>query len=63
MKRGRGACPCLSVACEPSGARHEDARGLFADVKLGDEFSRFPVNTQKQRDGLLARIDRRLAKV
>jgi hypothetical protein len=36
---------------------HEDPRGLFADLKLSDDFSRFPVNTPKQRERLLARID------
>ena len=40
---------------------HEDPKGLFADVKFAADFSRFPVNTQNQRDKLLARIDRFLA--
>jgi hypothetical protein len=41
---------------------HEDPRGLFADVKLTDDFARHPVNTEKQRANLLARIDRHLAR-
>jgi hypothetical protein len=41
---------------------HEDPSGLFADVKLSTDFSRHPVNTEKQRTNLLARIDRHLAK-
>ena len=40
---------------------HEDPRGLFADAKLGGDFSRFPVNTPKQQEKLLARIDRFLS--
>ena len=41
---------------------HEDPRGLFADIKFADDFSRFPVNTPKQREKLLARIDRSLSR-
>lgn len=40
---------------------HEDPRGLFADVKFADDFSRFPVNTLRQQQQLAARIDRVLA--
>ena len=42
---------------------HEDPKGLFADVKLASDFSRFPVNTAKQQEKLLGRIDRFLSKV
>ncbi len=36
---------------------HEDAAGLFADVKLnGNEFDRFPVKTRQERELLLALI-------
>ena len=41
---------------------HEDKKGLFADVKLTHDFSRFPVNTLKQQEKLLERIDRLLSK-
>jgi hypothetical protein len=41
---------------------HEDPKGLFADIKLAEDFSRFPVNTAKQRVRLLERIDRFLTK-
>lgn len=33
---------------------HEDPTGVFADVKLsGNEFERFPVNTQQEQESLL----------
>jgi len=35
---------------------HEDAAGLFADVKVGKEFDRLPVNTIEERQALLARV-------
>jgi hypothetical protein len=35
---------------------HEDPSGLHADVRLGPEFSRFRVETEEERDELLARI-------
>jgi hypothetical protein len=35
---------------------HEDPSGLHADVRLGPEFSRFRVETEKERDELLTRI-------
>lgn len=41
---------------------HEDPAGRFADLKLADDFARFPVNTQRQQDLLVARVDRRIAK-
>ena len=43
---------------------HEDPKGLFADVRLdpAGDFVRLPVNTQRQRRALLARIDRSLAR-
>jgi hypothetical protein len=41
---------------------HEDPAGLFADVKLGAEFNRYPVNTKRERTALLSRIDRTLKK-
>ena len=39
---------------------HEDASGLFADVRLEDDFVRLPVTTAAQRKSLLRKIDRRL---
>lgn len=41
---------------------HEDAAGLFVDVSSGDDFNRYPVNTLKERQALLAAIDRALQK-
>jgi len=35
---------------------HEDPTGLFADVRLKDDFERFSVNTQKERHLLLKKI-------
>ena len=35
---------------------HEDPAGLFADVRLGDEFERVRVNTAAERKELLRRI-------
>jgi hypothetical protein len=39
---------------------HEDPAGLFADLKIGAQFERYPVNTQRERTALLAAIDRGL---
>jgi hypothetical protein len=39
---------------------HEDAAGLFVDVRTNDEFQRFPVSTTSQRDDLLVRVRRAL---
>ncbi len=35
---------------------HEDGSGLYADVKLTGDFERFRVETDEERDFLLARI-------
>lgn len=35
---------------------HEDPAGLFADVRLGEDFDRFPVGTRAQQRALLQRI-------
>jgi hypothetical protein len=40
---------------------HEDPGGLFADLRVGVEFDRYPVNTKKEREALLTAIDRALA--
>jgi hypothetical protein len=39
---------------------HEDPAGLFADLGIGNEFDRYPVNTGEERQTLLAAIDRAL---
>ena len=35
---------------------HEDPAGLFADVRLADDFERLRVTTQKERQALLRRV-------
>jgi hypothetical protein len=35
---------------------HEDPAGLFADVRLNDEFERFRVTTQRERRTVLTRV-------
>ena len=35
---------------------HEDPAGLFADLKIGGQFARFPVNTAAQRALLLRKL-------
>lgn len=40
---------------------HEDPAGLFADLSMGTDFDRYPVNTQRQWTVLLMAIDRALA--
>jgi hypothetical protein len=37
---------------------HEDPAGFFADLKVGDDFQRFAVNTAAERRALLQRIAR-----
>lgn len=39
---------------------HEDPAGLFADLRAGADFVRYPVNTKKEWNVLLAAIDRAL---
>ena len=36
---------------------HDDPRGIFADVRLADEFVRLPVTSSSQQSDLLGRID------
>lgn len=36
---------------------HEDPAGLFADVRLGDRWSRYHVTSSAEQKALLARID------
>ena len=40
---------------------HEDPAGLFADLRAGAGFDRYPVNTPPEREALLSAIDRALA--
>jgi hypothetical protein len=40
---------------------HEDPAGLFADLRVGAEFERFPVNTRAEWKALLSALDRALA--
>jgi hypothetical protein len=40
---------------------HEDPAGLFADLSLGADFMRYPVNTKKEWRVLLNAIDQALA--
>jgi len=35
---------------------HEDPAGLFADVRIGDEFERFRISSKKEQAVVLARI-------
>ena len=39
---------------------HEDPAGVFADLNVGTDFERFPLNTSRERQALLAAIDRAL---
>jgi hypothetical protein len=42
---------------------HEDPAGLFADLKLAGDFTRFRVSTQAERAALLREVTRELATV
>jgi hypothetical protein len=37
---------------------HEDPAGLFADLSVGADFDRYPVNTKREWTALLSAIDR-----
>jgi hypothetical protein len=39
---------------------HEDPAGLFADLNMGAEFDRYPVNTPEERQAFLRAIGRTL---
>lgn len=39
---------------------HEDPDGMFADLRAGEEFRRYPANTAKEKRSLLSAIDRAL---
>jgi hypothetical protein len=34
---------------------HEDPAGFFADLKIGDDYERFPINSKTQTQALLRR--------
>ena len=40
---------------------HEDPAGLFADLRLGGDWERFPVNNSAERAMLLAAVDASLS--
>ncbi len=42
---------------------HEDAKGIFADVRLGEEFVRLQATSPSHQTALLKRIDKRLSSV
>jgi hypothetical protein len=42
---------------------HDDPGGIFADVRLADDFVRLPVTSRSQQSDLLERIDDCLASV
>jgi hypothetical protein len=46
-----------SFYCGPSGFLHfhEDPAGFFADLKVGDDYVRFPINSKTQTQTLLRR--------
>jgi hypothetical protein len=39
---------------------HEDPVGLFADISVGADFNRYPVNTRQEWKTLLSALDRAL---
>jgi hypothetical protein len=39
---------------------HEDPKGLFADLNAGRDFTRYPVNSEREWAALLSAIDRAL---
>jgi hypothetical protein len=41
---------------------HEHGGGFFADVRLADDFERFPATTAVERKALLARVAEALAR-
>ena len=42
---------------------HDDPSGVFADVRLGEEFVRMPVTSPSQQSDLLAHIDERVSTI
>ncbi|MBI3786323.1 MAG: hypothetical protein HY270_23280 [Deltaproteobacteria bacterium] len=40
---------------------HEDPAGMFADVRVGDDFQRLPVNSSAERARLLAKVKESVA--
>jgi hypothetical protein len=51
-EKKRGAFYCGSVGFLHF---HEDPAGFFADLKIGDDFERFPINSKTQTQTFLRR--------
>ena len=41
---------------------HEDLEGLFADLKIKNEWERFPVNTKQEKDYFLKKAQKLIQK-
>jgi hypothetical protein len=44
------------VKTRPTLHFHQDPKGMFADLRNGDDFDRYPVNTKAERGVLLKRV-------
>jgi hypothetical protein len=40
---------------------HEDVTGLYADVRLGPDFERFPVNSESEKGALMKEVRQALS--
>jgi hypothetical protein len=54
---------CFSLASRAFLHFHDDPSGVFADVRLADDFVRMPVTTRSEQADLLERIDACLSSV
>ncbi len=54
---------CFSLKSRAFLHFHDDPSGVFADVRLSDDFVRMPVSTRSEQADLLARIDECLSTV
>ena len=59
-ERKRGAFYCGSVGFLHF---HEDPAGFFADLKIGDDFERFPINSKTQTQTFIRRAAAALSSV
>jgi len=57
-EKSRGAFYCRSQSLLHF---HEDPKGLFADLRVGDDWRRFPVNSKTEQAALLKALDARLS--
>ncbi len=57
-EKSRGVFYCRSQAFLHF---HEDPAGLFADLRIGSDWERMPVNSRRDQAKLLQRIRRHLA--